>query len=300
MTISAFMIAGTHSGCGKTTVSLGIMAALARRGLTVQPFKVGPDFIDPGHHQRVATRDSHNLDGWMMDRERNRRIFSRYIADADVAVVEGVMGLFDGFSGSDESGSTAQMAKWLGLPVVLVIDASSMAGSAAAVVLGFRSLDPSLNLAGVVFNKLGSVAHGDMIMEAMGKKIPDLPVLGRLPRKHGLQIPSRHLGLVTAEDLGMHAFQVDELARWIEEGIDLNTMLAETRWHGMPGNMESHAGNGRLPADRGKRKGRPVRIGIARDEAFCFYYRENIRLLEESGAEMVPFSPLSDLSLIHI
>ncbi|MCD6306331.1 MAG: cobyrinate a,c-diamide synthase, partial [Deltaproteobacteria bacterium] len=120
---SAFVIAGTHSGCGKTTVSLGIMAALARRGLTVQPFKVGPDFIDPGHHTLITGRPAHNLDGWMMDRARNRNIFNRYAVDADVAVVEGVMGLFDGFSGSDETGSTAHMAKWLDLPVVLVIDA---------------------------------------------------------------------------------------------------------------------------------------------------------------------------------
>ncbi|HEC31990.1 MAG TPA: cobyrinate a,c-diamide synthase, partial [Deltaproteobacteria bacterium] len=130
---SAFCIAGTHSGCGKTTVTLGIMAALVKRGLVVQPFKVGPDFIDPGHHRRVTGRDSHNLDGWMLSPEYNKEMFSRYTRDADIAVVEGVMGLFDGFSGSDEAGSTAQMAKILGIPVILVIDARSMARSAAAV-----------------------------------------------------------------------------------------------------------------------------------------------------------------------
>ncbi|MDO8785780.1 MAG: hypothetical protein Q7J12_06130, partial [Syntrophales bacterium] len=130
MNAPAVIIAGTHSGCGKTTVSLGIMAAFVRRGLKVQAFKVGPDFIDTGHHRRITGRDSHNLDGWMMSREYNREMVRFYSRDADVAVVEGVMGLFDGFSGRDEAGSTAQMAGWLNLPVILVIDASSMAGSA--------------------------------------------------------------------------------------------------------------------------------------------------------------------------
>ena len=128
---AALCIAGTHSGCGKTTVTLGIMAALKRKGLIVQPFKVGPDFIDPGHHRRITGRDSHNLDGWIMGMDQNREIFARYSRDADLSVVEGVMGLFDGFSGSDEAGSTAQMAKWLDLPVILVIDARAMARSAA-------------------------------------------------------------------------------------------------------------------------------------------------------------------------
>ncbi|MBW2349135.1 MAG: AAA family ATPase, partial [Deltaproteobacteria bacterium] len=163
MTVSAFVIAGTHSGCGKTTVSLGIMAALARRGLTVQPFKVGPDFIDPGHHTLITGRPSHNLDGWMMDRACNRNIFNRYAVDADVAVVEGVMGLFDGFSGSDESGSTAQMAKGLHLPVVLVINAASMARSAAAIALGFGAFDPRLSLAGVILNRVGSPGHAEIL-----------------------------------------------------------------------------------------------------------------------------------------
>ncbi len=133
--VPALCLAGTQSGCGKTTVSLGIMAALTRRGHAVQPFKVGPDFIDPGHHRRVTGRDSHNLDGWMMTQSCNREIFSRYVRHADVAVVAGVMGLFDGFSGKDESGSTAQMAKWLDISLFLVIDARSMARSAAAIAL---------------------------------------------------------------------------------------------------------------------------------------------------------------------
>ena len=199
MKVSAFVIAGTHSGCGKTTVSLGIMAALIKRGLTVQPFKVGPDFIDPGHHRRITGRDSQNLDGWMMSPDYNRNILDRYSRDADVAVIEGVMGLFDGFSGSDESGSTAQMAKCLGLPVVLVIDARAMARSAAAVALGFLHFDSDLALKGVIFNRVGSETHSEMLIDAMSS-VSDLPVLGCLPRNEGIEIPSRHLGLITDED----------------------------------------------------------------------------------------------------
>ncbi len=161
------VIAGTQSGVGKTTVTLGLLYALARRGLTVQPFKVGPDFIDPGHHTRAAGRVCRNLDGWMLSREANLALFRRQARGADVAVVEGVMGLFDGYDGASEAGSTAQMAKWLGLPVLLVVDARAMARSAAALVHGFASFDPDLSLAGVVFNRIGSPAHLEYLQQAL-------------------------------------------------------------------------------------------------------------------------------------
>ena len=193
MNIPAFLIAGTHSGCGKTTVSLGIMAALVRRRLKVQAFKVGPDFIDPGHHRRITGRDSHNLDGWIMDRGNNAEIFSRGLGNADAVVVEGVMGLYDGFSGSEESGSTAQMAKWLDLPVILVIDARAMARSAAAVALGFLRFDPELRMGGIIFNRVGSETHAQMLKEAVSS-VTQVPVFGCLPRSEALEMPSRHLG----------------------------------------------------------------------------------------------------------
>ncbi len=294
MKISAFMVAGTHSGCGKTTVSLGIMAALARRGLRVAPFKAGPDFIDPGHHRLVTGRDSHNLDGWMMDRDSNRRLFCRYARNADAAVVEGVMGLYDGFSGRDESGSSAQMAKWLGLPVLLVIDARSMARSAAAIALGFRDFDRELHISGIILNRVGSTAHGDMIREAVETAVPDLPILGCLPRQEDLEIPSRHLGLVTAGDLGPDAPHRDKLADWIEGGLDLDLLLRRTGGYEL---HEDMAGPGRPVHSVSRHKGAAgerVRIGIARDEAFCFYYGENLRLLAAAGATLVPFSPLRD------
>ena len=279
MNIPAFLIAGTHSGCGKTTVSLGIMAALVRRGLKVQPFKVGPDFIDPGHHRRITGRDSHNLDGWIMDCGKNREIFSRGIRDADAAVVEGVMGLFDGFSGSDESGSTAQMSKWLDLPVILVIDARSMARSAAAVALGFQRFDRNLSIGGIIFNRVGSESHAQILKDAVSST-NDLPVFGYLPRSEALEMPSRHLGLVTDEDLNRKDDHAEKLAHWIESNLDLNGILA------LHERKRSEAAASVFPPKP------DIRIGIAKDEAFCFYYPENLRLLREAGAELIPFSPL--------
>jgi len=280
--IPAFVIAGTHSGSGKTTVTLGIMAALVKRGLNVQPFKVGPDFIDPGYHRRITGRDSHNLDGWIMSREQNQDILGRYCRGADVAVVEGVMGLFDGLSGTDESGSTAQIAKWLGLPVILVIDARSMARSAAAVALGFCKFDAELPLEGIIFNRVGSEAHAGMLVDAINT-IPGLSVFGCLPRDEDLGIPSRHLGLITEDDFRPDDDYKDILARWIENNLDLNLLLES-----LP-KVIMKADNVR----EGDMKGDPdIRIGIARDEAFSFYYPENVRLLREAGAELVPFSPL--------
>ena len=225
MNIPAFLIAGTHSGCGKTTVSLGVMAALVNRGLKVQPFKVGPDFIDPGHHRRITGRDSHNLDGWVMDRPQNREIFSRGMGNADAVVVEGVMGLFDGFNGDDESGSTAQMAKWLDMPVILVIDARSMARSAAAVASGFHDFDPDLPLGGIIFNRVGSENHAQILKDAVSG-MKNLPVFGCLPRDKNLKMPSRHLGLVTDEDLKKSDERPEKLARWIEANVDLDGLLA--------------------------------------------------------------------------
>ncbi len=282
--IPVLAVAGTHSGSGKTTVTLGLMAALGRRGLAVQGFKVGPDFIDPGHHHAVTGRPAHNLDGWIMDRATNRSLFLRGIHGADAGVLEGVMGVFDGLSGADEAGSTAQMAKWLGIPVLLVVDARSMARSAAAVALGFARFDPDLPLGGIVFNRVGSPGHARMLEEAMAS-IPDVPLLGCLPREEGLSMPSRHLGLVTAEDFALTGERVDRLADWVEDHLDLDDLI-EAAPRLRPAR----------PVSPARTAGR-VRIGVARDEAFCFYYEENLRILESLGAELLSFSPLRDRSL---
>ncbi|MBW2016832.1 MAG: cobyrinate a,c-diamide synthase [Deltaproteobacteria bacterium] len=285
MGIPAFVIAGTHSGCGKTTAALGIMAALKARGLRVQAFKVGPDFIDPGHHRRITGRASHNLDGWMMGADYNRGIFGRYGRDADVVVVEGVMGLFDGFSGRDDAGSTAQMAKWLNLPVILVIDAGAMARSAGAVALGFSRFDPALSIRGFIFNRVGSQGHGRMLEDAV-RSITAPPVLGCLPTCRGLEIPSRHLGLVTDEDFRMDEDAARRLADWIEENLDLDGLLGSLE------PVEMALSETIMGGDGPERAESRIRIAVALDEAFCFYYPENLRLLEEAGAELVPFSPL--------
>ena len=308
------VIAGTHSGCGKTTASLALMAALRRRGLTVQAFKAGPDFIDPGHHERVTARPSHNLDGWMMGREGVMDVFDRYAADADVAVVEGVMGLFDGFSGTHEAGSTAQLAKWLDAPVVLVVDARSMARSAAALVKGYAEFDPALHMAGVLFNRVGSDNHRGLVEDAM-LGVPGVETLGFLARDEGLALPSRHLGLVTAEDHALTAGAVARLAAWMEAGCNVGRVadLAPDRpcapvadWPGYAAAPEddapkpdaahaaTDAGGTARPADNSATAAGPVRIGVARDRAFCFYYHENLRLLQAAGAELAFFSPLED------
>jgi cobyrinic acid a,c-diamide synthase len=282
--VRGIVIAGTQSGVGKTTVTLGLLAALRRRGLVVQPFKVGPDFIDPGHHTRAAARVSRNLDGWMLTREANIALFHRQVRGADVAVVEGVMGLFDGYDGLSEAGSTAQMAKWLGLPVLLVVDARAMARSAAALVHGFADFDPDLTMAGVIFNRIGSATHLEYLQQGL-TSLQGVRCFGGLPRDQELAIPERHLGLATTEDHPLEEAYLHHLADWLEAHLDLDGLLKALPLLSLSEEQASEA----LPST--------VRIGVARDRAFCFYYPENLELLAKSGAELVPFSPLNDREL---
>ena len=275
--LNAIVVAGTHSGVGKTSVTLGLIGALRRRGLSVQPFKVGPDFIDPLHHQHASGRLPRNLDGWMLDPETNLRRFAAATADADVAVIEGVMGLFDGSEGGSDRGSTAEMAKLLGLPVVLVIDAGAMARSAAALIQGFTGFDPDLHVAGVILNNVGGEAHADMIRDALDGAVP---VLGALPHGADLVVPERHLGLHLPHEARLD--YVERLATLIEEHVDIDRLLQTSLTARLP-----------LPPQP-VAKSATVRIGIARDDAFCFYYADNLELLESAGAELVGFSPLAE------
>lgn len=263
------------------------MAALKRRGHRVAPFKVGPDFIDPGHHRRVTGRESRNLDGWMLSREYNRASFRKHAADADFAVVEGVMGLFDGYDGKSEAGSTAQMAKWLGLPVLLVVNARSMARSAAALVQGFENFDREVPFAGVVFNNIGSPRHLQYLTEALAGHVC-MPCRGAILRRDTLAIPERHLGLVTDQDHSLTDDYVGHLARMVEDGIDVTGVIQALPATKLPA--------AEIPAGAGGRA-KPVSIGVARDKAFCFYYPDNLELLRAAGAELVFFSPTGDSRL---
>ena len=281
--IKGVVVAGTKSGCGKTTIAIGLMAALTRRGHRVAPFKVGPDFIDPGHHSRITGMISRNLDGWMLSKDYNLESFERNAKKSDIAIIEGVMGLYDGYDGKSEAGSTAQMAKWLGLPVVLVVDAKSMARSAAAVILGFERFDPGLSFAGVIFNNLGSNRHQSYLSDSVGENI-EIPCLGGLVIDEKIAIPERHLGLVTREDHCPGDETIDLLANVIEERIDLDLLLKN-----LPEiNISDYIG----PLSSVVNK-KTVRIAVAKDNAFCFYYQDNLELLEGQGAELAFFSPIS-------
>jgi cobyrinic acid a,c-diamide synthase len=275
------VLGAASSGSGKTTFAVALAAAFRQRGLAVAPFKCGPDYLDPTWHARAAGRPSQNLDGWMMGREASLSTFARAAAGADLSIVEGVMGLFDGASPTSDEGSTAEQAKWLGAPVVAVLDASGMARTVAAVAQGLSSFDPDLRLAGILCNRVGSRSHLDLLRAAAAP----LPVFGALPEVEALRFPERHLGLVTASE---QLLDDASLARWAalaEEWIDLDALLAAGR---------AAAPLPAPPPPVARRAAERCRIGVARDEPFHFYYEDNLARLEALGAHLVPFSPLSD------
>ena len=278
------VIAGTHSGVGKTTVTLAIMAALRQRGRQVQAFKAGPDFIDPGHHSMVTGRPSRNLDGWMLGEGVNRDVFTRAAAGADLSIVEGMMGLFDGSSPVNEIGSTAELAKQLDAPVLLVIDGSAMARSAAAMVSGYAKFDPAVRVVGVLFNRVSGEGHYRLLKEAVEQET-DVVTVGYLRPDPVVTIVERHLGLSTAMQQGTGELYC-RLAKAAAETIDLDRIGALAQMCKELPVTASH------PVIRNQ--GRTVRIGVAQDQAFCFYYQDNLELLEAEGAELVRFSPMSD------
>ena len=287
--MKGFLIAGTSSGVGKTTVTLALIAAMRRRGAVVQPFKGGPDFLDTGHHSRVAGRAARNLDTWMLSEVANRDVFRDALQGADMVLVEGMMGLFDGKDGASNHGSSAEIAQLLRLPIVLVLDAAKSARSIAAVVLGFERFDPEVSLAGVILNRAASERHFKMLETAITSSC-QTPVLGWLPRDTGITIPERHLGLQTAEefdDAEDAERKIDKLASLAEAHLNLDALCS----------LQCDFDFESTPSSR-LHMGEPVvRIGVARDRAFSFYYEDNLDLLRQYGAEIVPFSPLQDASL---
>jgi cobyrinic acid a,c-diamide synthase len=291
MIVPRLVIAGTHSGVGKTTVTLAILAALKDRGRRVQGFKVGPDFIDPGHHTAVTGRPSRNLDGWMLGGIINRDIFARAAAGADVSIIEGMMGLFDGSSPVNEIGSSAELAKQLDAPVLLVIDGSAMARSAAAMVSGYATFDPALRVAGVLFNRVSSEGHYKLLKEAVEQET-DVVAVGYLRPDPGVTISDRHLGLVTAMEQGTGELY-GRLAKAAAETVDLDRVEALAQ--DVRGEALGVRGKRDIAGqDQNRHTPHRVRIGVAYDQAFCFYYPENLELLEREGAELVKFSPLND------
>ena len=287
--IPRLIIAGTHSGAGKTTLTVGISAALRRRGVRVQPFKVGPDYIDPTYHSLAAGRSARNLDTWMIPRERVPALFAGASREADIAIIEGVMGVYDGFDYDNEQGSTAEVAKLLRAPVVLVLDARSMARSAGAVALGFQTFDPQLPLAGFIINRLGSESHGRGVAGAV-EKATGLPVFGWLPRQEDVHIPERHLGLVPTTEPGRWQSFVAAAADLVERYLDLDALLSTAR--SAPPYPLPSLHLSLTPAANAH----PI-IAVAHDEAFSFTYPDNLDLLRAVGAHISFFSPLRDTAL---
>ena len=276
------VIAAPHSGSGKTTVTCGIVAALAARGLRVHPYKVGPDYIDPGYLGLAADGRADNLDTWLTDEATMKKIFLTASADADVSIIEGVMGLYDGGRGGVSS--TAQIAKALNAPVILVADVRSMGESAAALVKGFRDYDPTTNLCGVIINRYGSENHKEMVSRAIEKI--GVPVIGAVPRSKEAEVRERHLGLLPVEE-NDNREHIENVRKMIEPSVDLDALL---RIASSAPPMEDCAHDTPHSAERAV-------IAVARDEAFSFYYPESISVLKSSGARIVEFSPLKDTYL---
>ncbi|MEM9118759.1 MAG: cobyrinate a,c-diamide synthase [Cyanobacteria bacterium P01_F01_bin.56] len=306
--MGGLIVAGDRSGSGKTTVTLALLAALRQRGATVQAFKVGPDYIDPMFHRALTGRPAYNLDPVLTSESYVQQCFQQHRATATYAIVEGVMGLFDGAGGTDWA-STAHITRLLGCPVLLVVDCARLSRSLAAIVHGYQTLDPHVHIAGVVLNRVGSDRHLAMLKAAI---VPlQVPVLGVLRRDDAVTLPDRHLGLVPTDELTDLPERFQHLATLGQRCFD---------WQGLEPIWLSPKGSPRSPVERrtlplpsepsprrnaatiaeGQPKAaaqRPIKIGIARDRAFNFYYEDNLELLASLGAELVPFSPLADQRL---
>ncbi len=292
MQIPRLVLAAPMSGSGKTTITTALIAALGARGLRVAPFKVGPDYIDPTYHALAAGRACRNLDAWMLPPDRVRALFARAAADADVALVEGVMGLFDGWSGRDDAGSTAHVARLLDAPVLLVLDASAMARSAAAIVRGVRDFDPRVRVGGVLLNRVGGEQHARLVKDAIDSEV-GIPVVGYLARDDVLHLPERHLGLIPTLEPGRWRAWLDAAREKIAATVNLDQVLELARAAPplTPTPFPSPVSDGKGA------QGRECVVAVARDAAFNFLYEDNLDLLRSAGAEIAFFSPLRDSTL---
>jgi len=288
--IPRVVIAATASGAGKSTIAAGLLRVLAVSGAKVQGFKVGPDYIDPGYHTLACGRSSRNLDTFLLGEDRCRELFVRQAADRDLAIVEGVMGLFDGQRGNSDSGSTAEMARVLDAPVILVVDCRSMSRSVAALVKGFAEFDPDLKLRGIILNQVGSPAHETMLRDALAGS--GIAIIGAIPRGALASLPSRHLGLVPVSENAESLKSLDQTASAITKYLDL-ALLEQIARSAAPLTV----GGDELFTVQTQNLFPGVKIGLAWDKAFSFYYRDALDYLEHLGAELIFFSPLEEDAL---
>ncbi|MEK7375580.1 MAG: cobyrinate a,c-diamide synthase, partial [Candidatus Margulisiibacteriota bacterium] len=272
----------------KTTLTLGIIAALRKRGVSVQSFKAGPDYIDPAYHALASGRACANLDSWLLPKDAVLELFKRRAEGADISVIEGVMGLYDGLKDT-ELGSTAHLAKILNSPVILILDARSLSRSAAAAALGYKEFDRNVNIAGVVLNNIASTNHYKYIKTAIEREA-GIPVLGYLPKDPDLKLSHRHLGLIPVEEKKLQAGFRKKLSTLVEANINLTRLLEISRRAGSLPCSKETIFKKESPKDR-------VAIAVAKDEAFNFYYQDNLDILRNLGAEIVTFSPLKDKEL---
>lgn len=285
---SRFLISAAHKSSGKTTLSIGLCAALSERGLKVQPYKKGPDYIDPMWLTRASRRPCHNLDFYLMGQDEVREVFETQARDADVALVEGNKGLYDGLD-LDGSNSNAALAKLLDIPVVLVIDSQGMTRGVAPLILGYQAFDRDIRIAGVILNQLGGSRH-ESKLRAVIEHYTDVPVIGAVQHEPGMQILERHLGLIPSNEAGEASEQIHHIARRVAEQVDLDKLLSLSQGQRQPALAMS------VPsAAAGK-----LRVGIVRDPAFGFYYEDDLQALRDGGAELVHINALQDPHLPQI
>lgn len=276
------IISAPHSGTGKTTLTIALMAALCKRGLKVQPYKVGPDYIDPGFHEVVTGRPSINLDGWLLEDNVNKYLFDKYNNDADISIIEGVMGLYDGYGSEPMLGSTAHISHLLKSPVILVMNVKGMSTSAAALVHGMKTFR-DIPIKGVIINLPMSERHYEILKETIEINT-DVPVIGYLPKLDEVKLESRHLGLIQSSEIDDIKSKIDRLGDTITDTIDIDKLIE------IAGSGEPLEDINRITASNQYH----VHIAVAKDKAFSFHYNENIEMLKESGAKIHYFSPLKD------
>ncbi len=292
MILPRVIIAGTNSGVGKTTLTLGIISALRKNGYSVQPFKTGPDYIDPTYHTEASGRPCANLDTWLLPKDAVVELFRRRAEDADISVIEGVMGLYDGLKNS-EQGSSSHLAKILNSPIILILNAHSLSRSAGAIALGYKEFDKGINIAGIILNNIGSKNHYHYVKTAIERKAK-IPVLGYLPKAPALKLPQRHLGLIPLQENKLEHGFCKKLSRLVEKNINLSALLKISRQAGpLTFNKEKIF----KKIAKTKHPSNYVTIAVAQDAAFNFYYQDNLDILRHLGAKIATFSPLKDRKL---